>query len=90
MKMRRVRNLRSCLETCLPKTSLTNSLSLAQNGKTVIPNRKDWSKRLPHALWAYHIAFKNNLGMPPYRMVYGKGCHLQVELEHNVLWAIKK
>nr|GEW11063.1 reverse transcriptase domain-containing protein [Tanacetum cinerariifolium] len=57
--------------------------------RTVGENRASWSDKLEDALWAFCTAFKTSIGCTPYRLVYGKACHLPLELEHKAYWALK-
>nr|GEY21911.1 putative ribonuclease H-like domain-containing protein [Tanacetum cinerariifolium] len=57
--------------------------------RTVGENRASWSDKLDDALWAFCTAYKTPIGCTPYKLVYGKACHLPVELEHKAYWAFK-
>nr|GFA96914.1 retroelement Pol polyprotein-like [Tanacetum cinerariifolium] len=57
--------------------------------RTVEENRASWSDKLDDALWAFRTAYKTLIGCTPYKLVYGKACHLPIELEHKAYWALK-
>ncbi|GJX37509.1 reverse transcriptase domain-containing protein [Tanacetum coccineum] len=57
--------------------------------RTVGENRASWSDKLDDALWAFRTTFKTPIGCTPYKLVYGKTCHLPIELEHKAYWALK-
>ncbi|GJX46522.1 reverse transcriptase domain-containing protein, partial [Tanacetum coccineum] len=57
--------------------------------KTVGENHASWPDRLDDALWAFRTAYKTPIGCTPYKLVYGKSCHLPIELEHRAYWALK-
>nr|GEV25977.1 DNA-directed DNA polymerase [Tanacetum cinerariifolium] len=58
--------------------------------RTIGENRASWSDKLDDALWAFHTAYKTPNGCTPYKLVYGKACHLPIELEHKACWALKQ
>nr|GFB84473.1 hypothetical protein [Tanacetum cinerariifolium] len=57
--------------------------------RTVGENRASWSEKLEDALWAFQAAYKTSIGCTPYKLVFGKSCHLPIELEHKAYWALK-
>ncbi|GJT66649.1 reverse transcriptase domain-containing protein [Tanacetum coccineum] len=48
-----------------------------------------WSRKLDDALWAFRTAFKTQTSTTPYKLLYGKNCHLPFEIEHRTYWALK-
>nr|GEW35167.1 reverse transcriptase domain-containing protein [Tanacetum cinerariifolium] len=56
---------------------------------TIGENRASWSDKLDDALWAFRTAFKTPIGCTHYKLVYGKACHLPIELENKAYWALK-
>nr|GEU34184.1 reverse transcriptase domain-containing protein [Tanacetum cinerariifolium] len=51
--------------------------------RTVGKNRASWSDKLDDGLWAFRTAFKTPIRCTPYKLVYGKACHLPIKLEHK-------
>ncbi|GJW23460.1 reverse transcriptase domain-containing protein [Tanacetum coccineum] len=74
------------------------------NGQTKVTNRaikrilemsvgynpKNSSEKFDDALWAFRTAYKTPTGCTPFRLVYGKACHLPVEIKHKAYWALKQ
>nr|GEY55674.1 reverse transcriptase domain-containing protein [Tanacetum cinerariifolium] len=58
--------------------------------RTIGENCASWSDKLDDALWAFRTAYKIPIGCTPYKLVYGKACHLPIELEHKAYWALKQ
>ncbi|GKA23354.1 reverse transcriptase domain-containing protein [Tanacetum coccineum] len=57
--------------------------------RTVGEHRAKWADKLDDALWAFRTAFKTPIECTPYKLVYGKACHLPIELEHKAYRALK-
>ncbi|GJX96756.1 reverse transcriptase domain-containing protein [Tanacetum coccineum] len=76
-----------------PKTSgkveiLTEALNEYLKN-TVIDISSVWSRKLDDVLWAFRTGYKTPTGTTPYKLLYGKNCHLPFEIEHRAYWALK-
>nr|GEZ03023.1 reverse transcriptase domain-containing protein [Tanacetum cinerariifolium] len=58
--------------------------------RTIGENHASWSDKLDDALWAFCTAYKTPIGCTLYKLMYGKACHLLIELEHKANWALKQ
>ncbi|GJZ80367.1 reverse transcriptase domain-containing protein [Tanacetum coccineum] len=56
---------------------------------TVKDNPAIWSRKLDDALWAFRTAYKTPTGTTPYKLVYGKNCHLPFKIKHRAYWSLK-
>ncbi|GJT60755.1 reverse transcriptase domain-containing protein [Tanacetum coccineum] len=72
------------------QTEVTNRAIKRILERSVGYNPKNWSKKLDNALWAFRTAYKMPTGCTPFRLVYGKACHLPMEIEHKAYWPLKQ
>lgn len=76
-----------------PQTSVQLEVSNKEIKKilenTVETSRKDWLAKLNEALSAYRTTYNMHIGIALFNLVYGKSCHLSVELEHKAYWAVQ-
>ncbi|GJX57339.1 transposon ty3-I gag-pol polyprotein [Tanacetum coccineum] len=54
-----------------------------ENYLVVKENPAVWLRKLDDALWAFRTAYKTPIGTTPYKLLYGKNCHLPFEIEHR-------
>ena len=53
--------------------------------RKMVETSRDWSEKLPFALWAYCTSFRTSTGATPYSLVYGMEAVLPVEIEMGSL-----
>ena len=51
----------------------------------MVETSRDWSKKIPFALWAYCTSFRTSIGSTPYSLVYGMEAVRPIEIEMGSL-----
>ncbi|GKE16768.1 reverse transcriptase domain-containing protein, partial [Tanacetum coccineum] len=83
---------------------LSTAYHLQSNGQTKVTNRaikrilersvgykpKGWSEKHNDAFWAFRTAYKTLIRCTPFRLVYGKACHLPIEIKDKAQWELKQ
>nr|GEV98770.1 hypothetical protein [Tanacetum cinerariifolium] len=77
------------IRRCVSSQEAIDILKACHSRPTEGENRASWSDKLDDALWAFRTAYKTPIGCTLYKLVYGKACHLSVELEHKACWVLK-
>ncbi|GKC37055.1 reverse transcriptase domain-containing protein [Tanacetum coccineum] len=72
------------------QTEVTNRAIKRILERSVGYNPKNWSEKLDDALWAFKTTYKTPTRCTPFRLVYGKACHLPVEIKHKAYWVLKQ
>ncbi|GKB55892.1 reverse transcriptase domain-containing protein [Tanacetum coccineum] len=72
------------------QTEVTNRAIKCILERSVGYNPKGWSEKLNDVLWAFRTAYKTLTRCTPFRLVYGKACHLPIEIEHKAYWTLKQ
>ncbi|GJX62129.1 putative nucleotidyltransferase, ribonuclease H [Tanacetum coccineum] len=70
-------------------TEVTNRAIKRIPERSVGYNSKNWSEKIDDALWAFRTVYKMPTRCTPFRLVYGKACHLPMEIEHKAYWTLK-
>ncbi|RDX94496.1 pol, partial [Mucuna pruriens] len=78
------------MSTLLEKYGVTHRVATAYHPQTNGQAESDWNRLLEDTLWEHRTAYRTPLGMSPYWIIFGKACHLLVEIEHHAYWAVKK
>ena len=56
--------------------------------RKMVETSRDWSEKLPFALWAYRTSFRTSIRATPYSLVYGMEADLPIEIEMRSLRVI--
>ncbi|GJT32493.1 reverse transcriptase domain-containing protein [Tanacetum coccineum] len=75
-----------------PQTSGQVEVSLNRGLKRILERPYDNVPpvvQLDEALWPSAQTYKTPIACTPYKLVYGKACHLPIELEHKAYYCLK-